>query len=73
MPKEHLPMARRPNHIQTVTITVSTTKPVEQYLAKLVSTGLYGKNPAEAAERLVAKSVEQLIRDGTLSRLKLSK
>jgi hypothetical protein len=59
-------MARRPNSIKTVTITISTTEPVEQYLAKLVSTGLYGKNPAEAAERLVARSIEQLVRDGTL-------
>ena len=61
-------MARKPNNIETVTITVSTTRPIERYLAKLVSTGLYGKNPAEAAERLVARSIEQLIRSGTLGR-----
>jgi hypothetical protein len=34
----------------------------------LVSTGLFGKNAAEAAERLIARSVEQLTRDGTLPR-----
>ena len=31
-------------------------------------TGLFGKNAAEAAERLIARSVELLTRDGTLPR-----
>ena len=47
-------MARKPNPVKSVQITVSTTPLVHGYLSALVDTGLYGKNPAEAAERLVA-------------------
>lgn len=61
-------MARKPNNLKTVQITISTTQPIIKYLKKLVSTGLFGKNPAEAAERLVAASIERLIHDGTLSK-----
>lgn len=61
-------MARTPNPLPTVTITVSTTPQVQSYLARLVSTGLFGKNAAEAAERLIARSVEQLAREGVLPR-----
>ncbi len=59
-------MPRRPNSIKTVLITISTTEPVERHLETLVETGFYGKNPAEAAERLVARGIEQLLRDGKL-------
>ena len=61
-------MPRTPNHLPTVTITVSTTPQVQSYLVRLVSTGLFGKNAAEAAERLIARSVEQLTREGILPR-----
>ena len=61
-------MPRSPNHLPTVQITVSTTPQVQGYLVRLVSTGLYGKNIAEAAERLIAQSVERLTREGTLPR-----
>jgi len=61
-------MPRSPNHLPTVTITVSTTPQIQNYLVRLVSTGLFGKNAAEAAERLIARSVERLTRDGTLPR-----
>jgi hypothetical protein len=61
-------MPRSPNHLPTVTITVSTTPQMRRYLVALVSTGLFGKNAAEAAERLIARSVEQLTREGVISR-----
>ena len=61
-------MPRSPNHLPTVTITVSTTPQIQQYLVSLVSTGLFGKNAAEAAERLIARSVEQLTREGVVPR-----
>jgi hypothetical protein len=61
-------MPRSPNHLPTVTITVSTTPQIQQYLVSLVSTGLFGKNAAEAAERLIARSVEQLTREGMVQR-----
>jgi|GraSoi2013_100cm_1033763.scaffolds.fasta_scaffold184609_2 hypothetical protein len=59
-------MPRKRNNVPTVTITISTTEGVRSYLDALVSGGLFGKNPAEAAERLVARGLENLLRDGTL-------
>jgi hypothetical protein len=61
-------MARRPNNRPTKTITVSTTPGVVEYLLRLVATDLYGKNPAEAAERLITRGIESLIKDGILKR-----
>ncbi len=61
-------MARRPNNVETKVVTLSTTPHVKAYLAALVSTGLYGKNPADAAERLLARGIESLIREGILKR-----
>jgi len=61
-------MPRTPNHLPTVTITVSTTPQMRRYLVDLVATGLFGKNAAEAAERLIARSVEQLTREGVIAR-----
>ena len=61
-------MARRRNSVVTVTITISTTESVQRHLKDLVSGGLFGKNPAEAAERLVARGIENLLREGTLAR-----
>jgi hypothetical protein len=37
-------------------------------LDELVSGGLFGKNQAEAAERLMARGIENALKDGTLSR-----
>ncbi len=59
-------MARKPNSLQTVQIRISTTPLVQTYLDKLVDTGLYGKNPAEAAERLIASEIKELLREGTI-------
>jgi len=62
-------MPRLPNKVKTVTITVSTTPPVHNYLETLVATGLFGKNAAEAAERLIARGIEDHLAEGTLIRL----
>jgi hypothetical protein len=59
-------MARKPNSVTTVLITISTTEGVQQHLEDLVSGGLFGKNPAEAAERLAARGLENLLREGML-------
>jgi hypothetical protein len=59
-------MPRTPNKVATVTITVSTTPPVYEYLERLVDSGLFGKNPAEAAERLIARGIEQHLGEGEL-------
>ena len=61
-------MAKKPNDLETVKITLSTTKSVKEYLAELVATGLYGKNPAGAAERLITREIEVLFREGILKR-----
>ena len=61
-------MPRGKNQLETEQITISTTKPIKQHLENLVPTGLYGKNVAEAAERLLAHAIDQLIRDGTLKK-----
>jgi len=49
-------MGGRPENLtRTVTITISTTPQVKRALEKLVRTGYYGKNPADAAERIIAQ------------------
>lgn len=60
-------MAGRPkNPLQTATLTVSTNTLVTGHLTALVQTGLYGKTEAEAAERLIAGAIRELIRNGEL-------
>jgi hypothetical protein len=61
-------MARKPNRIRTVQVTLSTTQSIEKYLEALVLTGLYGKNPAEAAERLLVRAIDGLVQEGILER-----
>jgi len=59
-------MARSKNQLETVQLTLATTGLVVAYLQDLVGTGLYGKNQAEAAERLLSATLEGLIREGRL-------
>jgi len=61
-------MARNQNPISTVQITLSTTERLKTHLAALVETGLFGKNVAEAAERLVARGVTEELKNGTIPR-----
>jgi hypothetical protein len=53
-------MARPPNQIETVTMKIATTKPVMTHLQRLVSTGLFGKSPAEAAEQLIRERIRDI-------------
>jgi len=50
-------MSRKPNRIRTVPLRLSTTEAIYGYLEHLVSSGVYGKNPAEAAEQLIARNI----------------
>lgn len=59
-------MSKPPNTIDTVQITISTTEAIQTHLEQLVLTGFYGKNPADAAERVLARSIEAMLKDGTL-------
>jgi hypothetical protein len=60
-------MARKHNAVKTVRITVSTTPLLHEYLSALVTTGLYGKNAADAAERLIARGVEVALGSGVIA------
>lgn len=57
-------MARQPNELPTQELRVSTTPQVITLLRSLVATGFYGKNPAEAAERILAEKLRQLKAEG---------
>lgn len=59
-------MARTQNVISTSRITFSASGQVGRHLERLVQFGLYGKTPAEVANTLVSKGIEQLIKDGIL-------
>lgn len=57
---------RNRNQLETEQITLSTTPIVVAYLQELVLTGLYGKNHTEAAERVLAATLESMVRAGHL-------
>lgn len=61
-------MPRAPNTIPSRTVTITTTDQVVKLLEKLVKTGLHGKNPAEAAERLLASSLREVLIRGELGK-----
>jgi hypothetical protein len=63
-------MGRKPNQLGTATLTVSTTPQVERLLEQLVDTGLFGKNTAEAAERVITEALRGLLNDPTLRELR---
>jgi hypothetical protein len=59
-------MPKPANQLETVPLRLSTTSAVLGYLKQLVSTGLYGRNHTEAAERLIARGIERLLQEGTI-------
>jgi hypothetical protein len=59
-------MARQRNDLPTQELRVSTTPQVVELLRSLVSTGLFGKNPAEATERILAEKLRELIAEGAV-------
>jgi hypothetical protein len=61
-------MPRPRNSIRTEILTLSTTPQVRGYLRQLLTTGLYGKNDAEAAERLLTRALDELLERGRLRR-----
>ena len=62
-------MARGRNEIDTAKLRLSTTPLVVAYLKELVKTGFYGKNPAEAAERLVSATLHSMVDAGDLPKI----
>lgn len=59
-------MAKTKNLLETATLTISTNPLVEDRLERLVLTGAYGKNSAEAAERLLALTLHTLDKQGEI-------
>lgn len=51
-------MGRKKNDVGTWTVTISTTPQVEVYLKRLITSGLFGKNTAEAARRVLESALE---------------
>jgi hypothetical protein len=64
-------MAHPPNQLRTVSLRISTTSTIVEYLRKLVATGLYGRHHTEAAERLLTQGIERLIQKGTLKSISI--
>lgn len=59
-------MPRSENTIPTKLTKISSNPVIREYLEELVLTGLYGKNAAEAAERLLSQELKRLIDCGQL-------
>ena len=59
-------MPRKPNDLPTEELRLSTTPQVVGYLKRLLRTGLYGKNPADAAERLLTRALEENLKEGRI-------
>ena len=62
-------MARQKNTVKTSQITISTTPQVRAYLEQLAGGGLHGKTPAEAAERLIADRISEMLLKQQLSQI----
>jgi len=60
-------MAKAANLVPTEQITVSVTPHVVKQLESLVLTGYYGKNVAEAAERLLSRVLEDRSKESLAS------
>jgi hypothetical protein len=60
-------MPRKQNGLPTQTLRLSTTAKVVELLEELVATGLHGKNPTEAAERLISEKLREMIAARQLS------
>jgi len=59
-------MGKARNRIPSEPLQVTTTPQVRRLLERLVDTGLYGKNTAEAAERLIALGLRRELVQGVL-------
>ncbi len=52
---------RQKNVIPTEKLTLSTTAPVIDHLKRLVATGYFGKNEAQAAEQILREGLRVLM------------
>ena len=63
-------MPRSRNAQPTVKVTISTSPALLRDLEIVVATGYFGNTRSEAAERLLAEAIRNLLREGTLVRKK---
>jgi hypothetical protein len=63
-------MAKQRNDVKTVQKTLSLAKGVCVYLDDIVAMNLYGKNPTEAAARLIDRQIESLLEKKILKKRK---
>ena len=61
-------LGRPANLVTTTTLTISTTPQIKHCLERLAASGAFGKSPAEAAERIIASAVQNLVREGNFLR-----
>jgi hypothetical protein len=61
-------MSRSRNPLGAKQLRYSGNRVIAEYLEEMVKTGLYGRTPGEAAERLVSQGIERLIQQGTIRR-----
>ncbi len=59
-------MGRKPNPFESETVTLTLIEPTLRYLDRLVATGEYGNNVAEAAKTIVLEKIRLLINGGRL-------
>jgi hypothetical protein len=59
---------RPPNLLKYKQLKYPGNSRIEEYLSDLVSTGLFGSTPSEAAGRLVTDGIERAIQAGTITR-----
>jgi hypothetical protein len=61
-------MPQTPKKLKAKQLRYSGNRVIEEYLFDLVDTGLYGRSPGEAAERLVSQGIERAIANNTIKR-----
>jgi hypothetical protein len=59
-------MPRPRNDLKTEPVPISTTPHVVSCLRELMKTGFYGKNAPEVAERLLARTLEEMVASGKI-------
>jgi hypothetical protein len=61
-------MAQTPKKLKSKQMRYSGNRLIDLYLSDLVDTGLFGRSPGEAAERLVSQGIDRAIGNGTIKR-----
>ncbi len=63
------PRGRRPNPVEVEDLFLKVPAALKGHLRRLCSTGLYGKNPNEAAEHILSQEIRRLVASGEFDTL----